>query len=662
MILDQLTLHNFGLYRGRQTADLSTDPGRPIILFGGLNGAGKTTLLDALQLCLYGQLAACSTRRDLAYDDFLAQCISRGVAPQEAAVEVTFRHRSEGVEDCYRIHRSWSLKGKSCRERLEVIRNDRFDQVATEYWAEQVEEFLPARIAHLFLFDGEQVEGYAHPQRSAALIATGVQNLLGLDLIERLAADLKLLERKKTSEGRKSTDAQQLKRLEADLEATRAKLETAFQQTAHLRTVLDQRERQLIKANERFKREGGELFLQQASIEANHQAAREHLQRIERELRDVAAGAAPMLLVENLLIAVHQQDRAETNAEQAQALAQALSDRDSWVIDLVAEFGLPRPAVTKFQAVLAADRAKRSDGGIVPYLRMTTSEREVLGQVLAAELPAAKQQVISMLKEDAEARERLREAATRLAAVPEADALHEVLSERKALTDAVARLQQELSAALVEEDRLRRECERAQEALDRAYSAYQEERLERNDIGRILTHSGKVRGTLAKLQSVVVQRHVARIEALVLDSFRHLLRKGTLVANLRIDPGSFALTIIGPDGLVVPAERLSAGERQLLSVAVLWGLARASGRPLPTVIDTPMGRLDSVHRNLLVRRYFPYASHQVVLLSTDEEIVGPYEKALEPYIGRRYELVYDEASRSTYIQPGYLRGGLQHAS
>lgn len=662
MILDQLTLHNFGLYRGRQTAELSPEPGRPIILFGGLNGAGKTTLLDALQLCLYGQLAACSTRRDLAYDNFLAQCISRGAAPQEAAVEVAFRHRSEGVEERYRIHRSWSLKGKSCRERLEVIRNDRFDRVATDYWAEQVEEFLPARIAHLFLFDGEQVEGYAHPQRSAALIATGVQNLLGLDLIERLAADLKLLERKKMIEGRKGTDEQQLQRLEDDLATTQTKLEAAVQQTAHLRTALDQREHQLAKANERFRREGGELFLQQASIEANHQAAREHLQRIERELREVAAGATPLLLVRDLLTAVQQQDRAESAAEQAQALAQVLSDRDGWVMDLVAEFGLHSPAVTKVQAALAADRAKRSDSGIVPYLRMTASEREGLGRVLAVELPAAEQQVISMLEEDAEARERLGEAATRLAAVPVADALHEVLAERKALTDAVARLQQELGIALTEEDRLRRERERAQEALDRANSAYQEDRLERDDIRRILTHSGKVRGTLARLQDAVVRRHVAHIEALVLDSFRHLLRKGTLVAEIRIDPESFALSIIGPDGLSVPAERLSAGERQLLSVAVLWGLARASGRPLPTVIDTPMGRLDSVHRNLLVRRYFPQASHQVILLSTDEEIVGPYEEALKPYIGRRYELVYDEASRSTSIQPGYLREGLQHAS
>ena len=58
MILDLLTLENFGVYGGIQAVRLTPESAeRPIILFGGLNGGGKTTLLDAIQLVLYGSKA-----------------------------------------------------------------------------------------------------------------------------------------------------------------------------------------------------------------------------------------------------------------------------------------------------------------------------------------------------------------------------------------------------------------------------------------------------------------------------------------------------------------------------------------------------------------------------------------------------------------------------
>jgi DNA sulfur modification protein DndD len=73
-----------------------------------------------------------------------------------------------------------------------------------------------------------------------------------------------------------------------------------------------------------------------------------------------------------------------------------------------------------------------------------------------------------------------------------------------------------------------------------------------------------------------------------------------------------------------------------------------------------LGRLDSEHRDHLVRRYFPQASHQVLLLSTDEEITGRHYEALRPAIGREYRLRFDEAESRTIVEDGYF-GGLTDA-
>lgn len=75
---------------------------------------------------------------------------------------------------------------------------------------------------------------------------------------------------------------------------------------------------------------------------------------------------------------------------------------------------------------------------------------------------------------------------------------------------------------------------------------------------------------------------------------------------------------------------------------------------MPAIIDTPMGRLDSEHRNQLVERYFPHASHQVVILSTDTEIEVNYFEQLKPSLARAYHLSYDEAGRMTRLEEGYF--------
>ena len=72
------------------------------------------------------------------------------------------------------------------------------------------------------------------------------------------------------------------------------------------------------------------------------------------------------------------------------------------------------------------------------------------------------------------------------------------------------------------------------------------------------------------------------------------------------------------------------------------------------MIDTPLGRLDSTHRAHLVERYFPQASHQVILLSTDEEIVSSYHQNLKPAVARHYLLDHDERAGRTAVKPGYF--------
>jgi DNA sulfur modification protein DndD len=134
------------------------------------------------------------------------------------------------------------------------------------------------------------------------------------------------------------------------------------------------------------------------------------------------------------------------------------------------------------------------------------------------------------------------------------------------------------------------------------------------------------------------------------------LHKSDLVHRVTIDTHDFSLSLYDPQGKPLPKHRLSAGEKQLLAIAFLWGLARVSGRNLPIAIDTPLGRLDSSHCHNLVERYFPAASHQVILLSTDTEIDQTQVKQLREMkaISQEYLLKYDPGKRQTTVEKGYF--------
>ena len=139
-----------------------------------------------------------------------------------------------------------------------------------------------------------------------------------------------------------------------------------------------------------------------------------------------------------------------------------------------------------------------------------------------------------------------------------------------------------------------------------------------------------------------------------MDCFKTLHRKKNFIKSIKIDTINFDLFIKDQKNNDIDTEDLSAGERQLLAVAILWGLAKASNSAAPTIIDTPLGRLDSDHRLNLVEKYFPTASKQVILLSTDEEINKKYHKYMAPYLSRSYKIEYDEKLNGSKIEEGYF--------
>ncbi len=250
--------------------------------------------------------------------------------------------------------------------------------------------------------------------------------------------------------------------------------------------------------------------------------------------------------------------------------------------------------------------------------------------------------------------------------------LQSLVAKRDVLEASLARADHAKASAMLDE---LRNADRNLGSTEAALAAKQEElRLARNAVATLERERSKLlaeqandeigsrRSDLGYRAAKTLLEYEAKLLALKLKQlqlefvrcFAHLARKPDLVAEARIDQSTFTVSLFDASGNLVPKSELSAGEKQIYATAMLWALARTSGRHLPMIIDTPLARLDTEHRSRLIERYFPVASHQVILLSTDTEISNEAMQTLEPFVSHSYQLVYDHAARCSTVSAGYF--------
>jgi DNA sulfur modification protein DndD len=656
MILDTLIPYNFGIYKDRQEIALTPkSPKKPIILFGGLNGSGKTTLLDALKLVLHGKLADCSTRGGLPYEDFLRRSIHRTADPNEgASVTLVFRHRRQGEEKTYRVTRSWRATPRTVREHVEVQVGGQKDAVLTEHWAEHVESFIPARLARFFFFDGEKIETLAELENASAVLSTALQSLLGLDLVEQLQTDLKVIIRRRRKEQHSAAERADLEEAEVELREMEDRCLKAAQNRASIQNQVDGRSKRVRELEEQFRQSGGELFLKRSQLETEHRTLESKLASARERLQELAHGAAPLLLVRDLLDAVAAQ-AASPITRLNEHLLTILYERDSHLLTEARRAGTAPDVVARLDAFLRQDREQRRP--LRPSssaLSLTDEGYQVLEGLRGSLLAETQATAGLLLSEVTSLRQDIEQVERQLAMVPDEEAVKELSRKLDKSRQEHARTEAALQVAEETYHVLQQELIRKRQAHAKRLEETFDQEFEKKEASRIIEHAQGVTTLMEKFRTQVIERHLRRIEELILQGFSHLVRKESLVSRLTIDPATYHLNLLDRDGEPLPHERLSAGERQLLAISIIWGLARAAGRPLPIIIDTPLGRLDSMHRKHLIERYFPVASHQVLLLSTDEEIDEGGLDKLRPAVGYTYRMIFDERQGYSRIEKDYF--------
>lgn len=666
MILESLKVNNFRVFKGVHEFALAPKPHAgnkpPIILFGGLNGAGKTTTLTAIRLALYGRqsLGVGTTQKE--YHQFLADSVHHskvtGIRANNAAVELVFSYANLGVISHYHVKRSWTVTSNKVTESLKIFQDNHIIQNLSYEQAQGfLNELIPIGVSDLFFFDGEKIAQLAEDNEGNAL-GESVKKLIGLDIIEKLIADITVFIRNQNKQQMTDEIKSKMSGHERFLEVQEELIEFEEKEYKVLKAQLDHASKHIDQLTNNLNAHGGAWAAsreQELKKLSSYNAEKEMLQA---QIREGISDSFPFSIAPDFVAHCLEQLNNEAKLKQKKNIASVLSehiqslnkklstllDEESFSTiktEIDSEFTELLTPITSVNLIHDVSDTMYQKISSVAVDAITNQGNKI--KQLATKLKAISQQID--------------DAGVNIARAPDQDLLNSRLQE---LNEAQAKNAELVSQASQQKEKIRnhlRDAIKTARTLEKLHESY----INSDDSNRALDYAHKAKNALNIFAKRVAVKKIKDVETEFINSFKRLARKDDININAKIEPHTFSVKLLNDFGNEIPKESLSAGERQIYAVAMLDALAKTSGRKLPIIIDTPLGRLDSKHRTKLVENYFPRASHQVIILSTDTEIGESYLTSLKDHISHSIMLDYRVSEGSSNIGKGYFWNTMETA-
>ena len=653
MIFENLLINNFGVYSGKQNFDLSTKEKKPVILIGALNGSGKTTFLQAIDFVLYGKFSNFFYSQKLSYENFLKKNINKNNYDEGAQVELVFFRKYKGKNEKFKISRNWKAIGKKIKEEFFVFIDDVYDEDITKDWDNFVDQILPSRVASLFFFDGEKIEQLADLEQSKGVLKKAINSLLGLEIVDQLNIDVDEFQKRSVLQLKTNEEKKNINKLKKEVDGFEDRIKEIDESIVKVEDELAKKAYDIRELNVVLSQKGISYYEKKQEYEKELQVIDEKRTEISDELVKLASGDLPLLVVKKELA---------TMVEQSKSLLENQNKTDTQkknndLIESISSFVLKNSKDDKFTKNFEKfvsdkkiiDTTILDNENLLPNLNY-----QDLNSLLNHNLDTAEKDIKKKINTINKLEEEYEKISQLINKIPTDDEIKPLIDKLEAHQKDEAKLVTKKNILDEQRGHINGPLIKINIELKKEYEKKTTQDLVNLDKKRFVDYSVRIKDVLSTFHVKALDFHIKRLEKLILECFKSLHRKKDFIKSIKIDTSTFDLQVFEAKNVQVDTDILSAGERQLLAVAILWGLAKASNSAAPTVIDTPLGRLDSEHRLNLVEQYFPTASKQVILLSTDEEINQKYHKYMKPYLARSYKIEYDEKINGSKSTLGYF--------
>lgn len=686
MYISKIALRDWKAYRSAEFNFPPPQHGKNIALIGARNGYGKTSLYQAIILCMFGRdgmplisgsiLAEKENQNEQHYKTFLKKALHDGARPNgrySCSVKIEF----VGNEGAVEISRVWHFteQGECLTqdEEIQIFAGDDHSPVGPDVGLSTDERvdwyrdyiahtFLPRSIVTFFVFDGEQVRVLAG-RKMKEQVKLGIEGLLGIPELRGLADNLEDYAGQRENRVPKVTD-EKANTTEKELENLKDELDKNVRKFAEISPRLSEAKEARDQIMDEFLRLG--VGAQNQSVQQYKQLAecRNAIEGGSKRLRglvseDIALALSGAKLRDQLKGRLASENiRADWVSGKQQGdgrIENFLQDMDNKMDDIV-------PPVSDRQQDDVLDIARNSweklwnpppDGCAEEYLHEYLSVHErnlVIGQLNEQDNLGAAEifRLLGSISEHENRLKQIQNEVTRLEAVE--PAVNEKRKKLKALDSTIETLQREADG-----------LSHQRQGLDGQVNAKNAElarmRLKINEAKPDMRRAQRARTVIAMAKSIIgdaVPKQFGKISDEMTKAHRSMAHKKDLIQRIEINAEG-DVKLLDSAGRDVRSNDLSAGEEQIFTQSLFSAVSAVSKPAFPMVVDTPLARLDQEHR-IGVLKHLAQRGEQVILLSTNTEVVGQYLEAIRPHISVTYRVeneLDDGIGRST-VTEGYF--------
>ncbi|MFD1739504.1 DNA sulfur modification protein DndD [Bacillus salitolerans] len=652
MIINEIQLTNIGAYKGNHKFDFRPNQDKNVILIGGENGAGKTTLLNAIKLGLFGAYGYGYKTENTEYfkriNSFLNNSTKKS-NENDYKIKINFTLTEDLEQVDYTLIRHWSLKGTSIKESFEVIANKRhLSEYDKELFQTKLKEIMPPQLLELCLFDGEEIARIVNENLLSDYLNTLSRVVFNLDLFETLENDLETY-------ANQSIDPQKMESIEKELfelnnrdKEIRALIFSSSNKIKHLEENRSNLSDEYSQLKQDFEQYGG-LVKSERDLIIQEMHNIELLRKQNQEkIREFVANLLPFYLTRKLLSETREQIKNEESLQLFKQLDQKLSDETMKNIIQLTSSSLDTKLSTELREQFLKVMQPKSE--IYQIHGASNSESGLIENIYFKLSNNYNLESLSLIEENKKklmAHQELRE---KLNVHDSSNEFTEMIQRMEKNQTLIVEIDIELNNEQLHLDELKIELDELTTSIDKIQSILKDNEKTKSSF----LESQKIISLSRRFREIQLKKKLQQVQIEASTMIKRILRKHNYISSILIDNDTYNVILLDSQKDQIEKATLSAGEKQILLISIIWSIFKCSGRKVPFIFDTLLGRLDKTHKNALLTEFIPNCGRQAIILSTDTEIDKDHYELLASHVAKQYMLEFNVERKETNIINKYF--------